>query len=563
MRIAFAIAAVFACSSGARGQVVSRISVDSSGLEADGDSGSSNVYQQRPVAISADGNVVAFQSVADDLVAGDKNGFCDVFVHDRTTGITERVSVATSGVGGDDASFQPALSADGRFVAFWSYAANLVGFDTNQAADVFVRDRLNSTTERVSLRSNGDEGDGGSYRAVLSADGRFVAFESDATNLVFGDTNQSTDIFVRDRQNAATRRMSVDSAGNEANPGGSFDPALSADGKVVAFSSRADNLVAGDTNLTYDVFVHVRGSGNTTRVSVDSAGNQSAWGSVHPALSSNGDVVAFESGASDLVAGDTNGFSDVFVHVRSTGVTERVSVSSAGAEGDGHSTNASLSADGQIVAFATLATNLAPYDANGVSDVLVRDRAAGTTTLASFDGAWNAGDAASDRACLSDDGQIVAFGSFATTLIDADSNGVADVFVDDRAAAPLDATWNNYGSGFAGTLGVPTFAPSADPVVGTKITLDASNSSGAWSVGLALVGLQSASIPTSAGGTLLVDPQMTLLFGLPPAGASIPETIPHDRILCGLPIFLQALELDAGALHGISFTPGLELVVGH
>jgi hypothetical protein len=563
MRIAVVIVAVFAGSSGARGQVISRISVDSSGLEADGDSGSSNVYQQRPVAISADGNVVAFQSVADDLVAGDKNGFCDVFVHDRSSGLTERVSVATSGVGGDDASFQPALSAVGRFVAFWSYAANLDGFDTNQAADVFVRDRLNGTTERVSVRSNGDEGDGGSYRAVLSADGRFVAFESDATNLVFGDTNQSTDIFVRDRQNATTRRVSVDSAGNEANPGGSFDPALSADGKVVAFSSRADNLVAGDTNLTYDVFVHQRGSGVTTRVSVDSAGNQSAWGSVHPALSADGHVVAFESGAQDLVAGDTNWKTDVFVHDRPTATTERVSISSSGAEADDHSGMASLSADGQIVAFTTLATNLVPDDANGVSDVLVRDRGAGTTTLASFDCAWNAGDAASDWARVSDDGQLVVFGSYATTLVDGDSNGVADVFVDDRAAPPLDATWNNYGAGFAGTLGVPAFVPSADPVLATNFTLDVANSSGAWSVGLALVGFQSASIPTSAGGTLLVDPAVTFLFGLPPAGASIPETIPRDRVLCGLPFFLQALELDAGALYGISFTPGLELVVGH
>src|SRR5262249_33516723 len=164
---------------------------------------------------------------------------------------------------------------------------------------------------------------------------------------------------------------------------GSFARGLSADGRVVAFSSRADNLVAGDTNLISDIFVHQRGSGVTTRVSVDSAGNQSAWGAAHAALSSNGDVVAFETVASDLAAGDTNGLIDVYVHVRSTGVTERVSVSTAGAEGDGHSTNAALSADGQIVAFTTLATNLVPDDANGVFDVLVRDRGTGTTTLAS------------------------------------------------------------------------------------------------------------------------------------------------------------------------------------
>src|SRR5439155_1725953 len=202
-------------------------------------------------------------SAASDLVAGDTNGVSDVFVHDRQTGTTERVSVASGGAQGNGSSgligfaFPPALSADGRFIAFVSFATNLVAGDTNAATDVFVHDRQTETSRASCVASGGTEGNAASLGFALSADGRFVAFRSDATNLVAGDTNGTTDVFVHDRQTGATERMSVGSGGVQGN-GFSAGPALSADGRFVAFRSVGTNLVAGDTNGATDVFVHDR-----------------------------------------------------------------------------------------------------------------------------------------------------------------------------------------------------------------------------------------------------------------------------------------------------------------
>src|SRR5439155_1436556 len=199
-----------------------------------------------PPALSADGRFVAFVSFATNLVAGDTNGATDVFVHDRQTGTTERVSVASDGKKGNDGSRGAALSADGRFVAFHSTPTNLGPGDTNGATDVFVHDRQTGTTERVSVASGGTEGNGFSAGPALSADGRFVAFHSTATNLVAGDTNGKTDVFVHDRQTGTTERVSVASDATQGNNASSY-PALSADGRFVAFHSDATNLVAGDT----------------------------------------------------------------------------------------------------------------------------------------------------------------------------------------------------------------------------------------------------------------------------------------------------------------------------
>src|SRR5947209_1614213 len=259
-------------------QTTVRVSVASDGTEGNDVSLGS--------ALSADGRFVAFDSAATDLVAGDTNGVSDVFVHDRQTGTTERVSVASDGAQGNGSSglvtfaFPPALSADGRFVAFVSFATNLVASDTNGATDVFVHDRQTGTTERVSVASDGTEGNAASAGATLSADGRFVAFHSAATNLVAGDTNGTNDVFVHDRQTGTTERVSVN--------GFSAGPALSADGRFVAFHSTATNLVAGDTNGATDVFVHDRQTGTTERVSVASDGTQGNDASSYPALSADG-----------------------------------------------------------------------------------------------------------------------------------------------------------------------------------------------------------------------------------------------------------------------------------
>src|SRR5438093_242361 len=303
---------------------------------------------------------------------------------------TERVSVASGGTEANGASLSSALSADGRFVAFDSAATDLVAADTNGVSDVFVHDRQTGATERVSVASGGAQGDGSSGRIgfafppALSADGRFIAFVSSATSLVAGDTNGATDVFVHDRQTGTTERVSVGSGGGTqgtGNSGGFFAfPALSGDGRLVAFQSDATNLVAGDTNGATDVFVHDRQTGTTERVSVASGGRQGNGTSAGPALSADGRFVAFYSTATNLVAGDTNGATDVFVRDRQTGTTERASVASGGTQGNGSSAGPVLSADGGLVAFHSTATNLVAGDANGAYDVFVHDRAVSTTT---------------------------------------------------------------------------------------------------------------------------------------------------------------------------------------
>jgi hypothetical protein len=272
-------------------------------------------------------------------------------------GIAERDSVDSAGTEGNDFSASPATSQDGRFVAFHSYASNLVVADTNLIPDVFIRDRQAGTTVRTSVDSAGNEAlgpGGGSYDAALSADGRFVAFDSSAANLVPGDTNSSSDVFVHDRDtdadgifdelgSTATVRVSVDGLGLQAN-GRSSSPAISSTGRFVAFESSASNLVAEDTNGFIDIFLRDRDSdGNgvfdeiggttTTRVSVSSSGDQSNSGSGWASVSTDGRV-AFFSGASNLVPGDTNGVSDVFTHDIGTGQTIRVSVDSQGQQGN-------------------------------------------------------------------------------------------------------------------------------------------------------------------------------------------------------------------------------------
>jgi hypothetical protein len=226
-------------------------------------------------------------------------------------------------------------------------------------------------------------------------------------------------------------------------------------------------------------------------------------GSGYPSISADGQVVAFGGSASNLVAGDTNGVADFFVHDRATGITERVSVDSSGVEGNN----------------------------NG-----------------------------SGGAPISADGQIVAFLSWASNLVAGDTNGCLDVFVHERCEI---ATWSNYGAGFPGTNGVPSFTSQADPVLGTTVTLDLANSYGNATVGLLIIGFQRTTIHTNWGSDVLADPLITRVLLLPASGASLSALIPDDEDLCGFTLDLQAIEADPGAVKGVSFTQGLELVLGH
>ncbi len=379
-------------------------------------------------SISSDGRFVAFASDASNLVEADTNGTTDVFVRDRETGATSRVSVGSNGVEGNALSYEPSISDDGRFVAYSSDASNLVGSDANGARDVFVHDRLAGTTTRVSLAGGGAEANGGSLGSAISGDGRYVAFFSVASNLVTGDTNGTFDVFVHDRQTGTTTRVSVSSAGDQGNSG-SFSPSISGDGRFVAFDSLASNLVSGDTNARWDCFIHDRQAGTTWRVSVDSGGGQGDGASNEPSISGDGWYVAFTSVASNLVGADANGKGDVFVHDRQTGTTTRVSVDRNGVEANEVSGQPSISDDGRFIAFEAYASNLVPGDVNGNTDVFLRDQLAGTTVRVSAVVPGDQANGPSAYPAISGDGRYVAFASTASNLVADDTNGVNDVFV--------------------------------------------------------------------------------------------------------------------------------------
>ena len=455
-----------------------RVSVHTDGSEASGPSGA--IGATPCVSMSADGMVVAFWSGASNLVAGDTNGWGDIFVHERVTGVTSRVSIGPGGIEADNLSARPALSADGLHVAFMSIAGNLVPGDTNGAWDTFVHDRQTGTTTRVSVGPGGIEGNSGSYRPSLSADGRWVAFYSRASNLVPGDANGDYDAFVRDTQLGLTTLVSVDSAGLHGNSSSLF-PWISADARHVAFESQSDNLVPGDTNGTTDVFVHDLVSGQTERVSLDSTGQQASGASAHASLSADGRCVAFRSSAADLVAGDLNGMIDVFHRDRVSGATVLVSVGPGGLASDGASRWPIVSADGRFVAFESDATTLVPGDLNGQRDAFVRDLEAGWTSLVSRTAAGALGDGDSGAPHLSSDGRQVAFFSHSTNLVAGDTNARSDVFVRECPAPPIaycTAKTNSQGcvpaigfSGAPGSTASASFDVSATNVLSNQTGL--------------------------------------------------------------------------------------------
>ncbi len=344
------------------------ISRDNSGVQ--GNRGSRNPK------ISGDGRVVAYYSQATNLVPGDSNGEADVFAFDRQTGITTRVSVTSTGEQANQQSFMPAISADGQFVAYQSYASNLVAGDTNNEGDIFVYARNTGITSRVSISSTGTQGNDNSWRPYLSHDGRFVAFDSGATNLVSSDANGGdVDVFLHDRETGITTLISKNSSGVQGNDY-SNGPTLSADARFVAFFSLATNLNTGNTKAEYDIFVHDRTTGATTQTSVDNAGALANGRSDYAVLSADGRFVVFQSEATNLVAGDTNNKRDIFRHDLQTGITTRISVNSTGRQANNDSTGPALNADGQYIVYSSLASNLVVGDTNGFADIFLYDQEA-------------------------------------------------------------------------------------------------------------------------------------------------------------------------------------------
>lgn len=379
---------------------ITRISVDSAGNQGNNTSGVSG-----DPAISADGRYVVFYSNASNLAAGDTNGpNADIFLHDLVTGATTLVTL-----GGTFDSLSPSISANNRFVVFESHSS-LVAGDTNGITnDIFARDLVTGTT---TLLTPG--GDSGSFAPSVSADGRFVAFQSSATNLVAGDTNgATTDIFVRDLASGTTTLLT--SGGNNA----SSAPSISADGRFVAFQSNASNLAAGDSNgAISDIFVRDLIAGTTTLLTPGGNGS----GSSAPSISANGRYVAFQSDSSNLVAGDAGTLSDIFVRDLVTGTTTLVTLG-----GNGASVTPSISADGRYVTFTSSASNLVAGDTNGRDDIFVHDLITGATALLT-----PGSNADSLNPSISADGRYVTFTSVASNLVAGDTNAASDVFEADN-----------------------------------------------------------------------------------------------------------------------------------
>jgi len=427
----------------AAAQTTTRVSVDSGGVQ--GRSAS------RAPSISADGRSVAFQSDARNLVPGDTNGTTDVFVHDAVTGSTVRVSVDNAGGELPAFSVDPSISGDGRSIAF-------VSFPPLGQGDVYVRDLGTGQTSLVSATPGHVPGNAASYAAAISADGRYVAFFSDASDLVPGDVG-FTDCFVRDLRTGTTSMVSRNSAGVQGNEDvGNGRPAISSDGRFVAFSSRASNLAAGDTNHGLDVFRRDTLTNTTELVSVGQP-NGSAVAEV--SISGDGRTVVFATDAA-LVAGDTNGTFDVYARDMVAGTTTRVSVNSAGAQVAGYCVDCSISSDGRCVAFRSNSNELVAGDSNGAVDIFVRDLVAHTTTRASISSQGFESDADSEAPSISADGSCVAFHSLATDLVPGDTNGVLDVFEIDRTCVGAIFTYctaktNSLGCVPAiGSIGVPS-----------------------------------------------------------------------------------------------------------
>ncbi|MFO0661160.1 MAG: hypothetical protein U0165_15210 [Polyangiaceae bacterium] len=327
----------------------------------------------------------------------------------------------------NNASERASISADGRYVAFESMGSNLIEGGTFFQQHIYVRDRKEKTTSLVSVSDLGQAGNLDSTAASISADGRYVAFSSSATNLVADDDNNLDDVFVHDRLTGQTLLVSASVTGKAAN-GRSTSPAISASGRFVAFVSEASDLVLGDVNGVFDIYVRDMQTGVTVRVSVGAAGqntNGKSWGA---AISGTGRYIAFVSEASNLVANDTNGVSDVFVRDMQLGTTTLVSATSSGVPGSGASDGVSMSADGQVIAYATVAPELAGYDVV-VPQVVLLDRNTGVSARVS--GADAPANGLCESTSLSANGKRVVYSSTASNLVSGDTNDTADVFVYD------------------------------------------------------------------------------------------------------------------------------------
>lgn len=387
-------------------------------VSVDGQGAATALDSYYGAATSADGRYVAFSAY--DFSSATNGYHEDLYLREAQTGTTTDISVTPQGTAADGSNNEPALSADGRYVAFASTADNLVAGDTNGHSDIFVRDLQTGTTVRASVTTAEVQADNDSDQPSISADGRYVAFSSLASNLAAGDTNGHYDVFVRDLQAGTTTRVSVPTTGNSIG-GDSFAPSLSADGTTVAFTSNASDMVSNDLNSADDVFVRNLQAATTVLVSTSSAGVRGDHASFGPVLSANGQFLVFESVSTNLGTGAVSGQENVYRRNLSSGATTQVSVGATGGQLDTDSGGTlGLSADGRYVLFTSLSDHvIATGDTNTLADAFVRDTTAGTTALVSVGSDGSQGDGDSNSDALSSDGSAVLFDSGSSTFTGA------------------------------------------------------------------------------------------------------------------------------------------------
>ena len=408
-----------------------QVSVRTGGF-APGDGANNAASDSERRVVSADGRYVVM-SASGPLVPGHVQLRWQIVLRDRLLGTSTLISKSSAGVPGDGSSSAPSISADGQVIAFHSHASNLVAGDTNGTSDVFVHDVRTGTTTRASVTSAGAQvptgqiaGDNAVGSPSISADGRWVGFTSRVQGYTDddGDDNR-TKAYLHDRLTAAIEVVSRDhSTGAVGGAHAGTAVSVSADGTRVAFQS-GDHLVPGSSSTGMDIYVRDRAAGTTTAVGGSSSGT------LRHTLSADGRFVAFDSPRDDIVAGDSNGHSDVFVHDLQTHETTRVSIASDGAQGNGASGFAGISTDGRYVTFRSEATNLVAGDTNGHGDVFRHDRSTGQTTRVSLTAGDAQNNAAATHPAISGDGQHITFESYSRVLTSADTRGYGQVFVRD------------------------------------------------------------------------------------------------------------------------------------
>lgn len=370
-------------------------------------------------SVSQDGRYIVFRSAATDLVSGDTNGYWDIFLRDRVGGTTTRISISSAGVQANGSSDNPRISSTGRYVVFDSAATNLVSGGAPQY-QVYLHDTTNQTTEIISVSSSGGSNNGVASRPDVSSDGRFVTFDSNSTNLVSGaGSGTHSEVYVRDRQNGTTQ---VVTSGDASSNGARMD----CSGRFVVFVSSATNLVPGDTNGRGDVFLADRLG---TSISLSNLTISSNSSSTRPTLSCNGNYVAFDSFATNLVAGDTNASNDVFRYDRVAGSLGRVSLSSSATEGNNDSSYATISGDGRYITYHSYATNLVSGDTNATVDIFLTDVSSGVVQRAAIASGGTQANGLNWQASISADGKYISYYSEASNLVSGDTNARADIFI--------------------------------------------------------------------------------------------------------------------------------------